>query len=153
MISRRVYRVCRSIYARLDGEGAKRAGGRWNSPGRAIVYMAESVSLAVLENLVHMSRGDFPAGYVCVSAVIPDDLTVASGDELRAAFPGWSSKDLGDYWFDSLHSCILSVRSAVVPREFNSLINPAHPDFSRIVVEAATPFEFDERLFQTRYLR
>ena len=56
---RRVYRVCRARYARLDGEGARRAGGRWNSPGRTVVYMAESVALAVLENLVHMSRQDF----------------------------------------------------------------------------------------------
>ncbi|HUE02378.1 MAG TPA: RES family NAD+ phosphorylase [Bryobacteraceae bacterium] len=36
-------------------------GGRWNSPGRA-VYMAESIALAVLENLVHMARQDFPRG-------------------------------------------------------------------------------------------
>ena len=52
---RRIYRVCRDIHARLDGEGAKLVGGRWNSPGRSVVYMAETVSLAVLENLVHMS--------------------------------------------------------------------------------------------------
>ena len=62
---RRIYRVCRARYARLDGEGAKLVGGRWNSPGRAVVYMAESVALAVIENLVHMSRQDFPTGYVC----------------------------------------------------------------------------------------
>ena len=30
---RRVFRVCRARYARLDGSGARRAGGRWNSPG------------------------------------------------------------------------------------------------------------------------
>lgn len=29
-----------------------------------MVYMAQSVALAVLENLVHMSRQDFPTGYV-----------------------------------------------------------------------------------------
>ena len=52
---RRVYRVCRAIHARLDGEGARRVGGRWNSPGRSVVYMAETVSLAVLENLVEAS--------------------------------------------------------------------------------------------------
>ena len=49
---RRVFRVCRSIYARLDGEGARRLGGRWNSPERVVVYMADSISLAVLENLL-----------------------------------------------------------------------------------------------------
>ncbi len=72
-MARRVYRVCRARYARLDGEGAMLVGGRWNSPGRAVVYMAESISLAVLENLVHMSRQDFPANYVSVAAVLPND--------------------------------------------------------------------------------
>ena len=59
-----IYRVCRRIYASLDGEGARRVGGRWNSPGRSVVYMAQSVALAVLENLVNMSRQDYPTGYV-----------------------------------------------------------------------------------------
>ncbi len=59
-----VHRVCRRIYASLDGEGARGVGGRWNSPGRPFVYMAQSVALAVLENLVHMSRPDYPTGYV-----------------------------------------------------------------------------------------
>ena len=55
-----VYRVCRAAYSRLDGYGAKHVGGRWNSPGYAVVYTAESVALAVLENLVDMSRAVFP---------------------------------------------------------------------------------------------
>jgi RES domain-containing protein len=80
----RVYRVCRAIYTRLDGEGARQAGGRWNLPGRAVVYMAESVSLAVLENLVHMSRQDFPTGYVEVTATIPDDILVLAEMDVRA---------------------------------------------------------------------
>ena len=75
---RRVFRVCRAIYARLDGEGARQVGARWNSPGHAVVYMAESVALAVLENLVHMEREDFPTGYVVVGAIIPNTLTILS---------------------------------------------------------------------------
>jgi len=146
-MSRRVYRVCRSVHAQLDGQGAKRVGGRWNSPGRAVVYMAESISLAVLENLVHMSREDFPDGYVSVSALIPDGLKIVTEDDLREEFPGLGSRDLGDRWFDSSASAVLRVRSAVVPAEFNYLLNPAQPEFARIVVEPAEPFFFDERFF------
>ena len=62
---RRVFRVCRSIYARLDGEGARRVGGRWNSIGHPVVYMAESIALAVLENLVHNDALGFPARLYC----------------------------------------------------------------------------------------
>jgi hypothetical protein len=71
-----IYRVCRRIYASLDGEGARRVGGRWNSPGRSVVYMAQSVALAVLENLVHMSRQDYPTGYVVVAATVPDHVRI-----------------------------------------------------------------------------
>jgi RES domain-containing protein len=59
-MERRIFRVCRARHARLDGEGARRVGGRWNSAGRAVVYMAESIALAVLENLVHMKRSGEP---------------------------------------------------------------------------------------------
>jgi hypothetical protein len=38
--------------------------------------LAETVSLAVLENLVHMPRQDFPVAYVLVTAVVPDEVRV-----------------------------------------------------------------------------
>lgn len=96
----RVYRVCRARYVRFDGEGAKRVGGRWNSPGHAVVYMARSIALAVLENLVHMSRQDFPTGYVCVAAEIPDSLPLHSEQDLRSRYKleKLNSKALGDWW-------------------------------------------------------
>ncbi len=137
----RVYRICRSRWIALDGEGARRGGGRWNSPGRAVVYMASSIPLAVLENLVHLVRQDFPKGYVVVSAVIPEDLEILSlADDAKPP-------EAGDEWFDSQASAVLRVSSVVVSGESNFLLNPAHPDFERIVVEPARPFEFDPRLF------
>lgn len=93
-MARRIYRVCRARYARLDGEGAKRVGGRWNSPGRA-VYMAERIALAVLENLVHLSRQDFPTGYVCVAPDLPDGLPILSERDLRRQY------ELGELNFES----------------------------------------------------
>lgn len=147
---RRVYRVCRARYARLDGEGASRAGGRWNSPGRAVVYMAESVALAVLENLVHMSRQDFPSGYVCVAAVLPDGIAVATEHDLRLRaniHQRLSSQALGDWWIDSMETAVLEVASATVPDEHNYLLNPSHPDFAKITTDPPALFHFDARLF------
>lgn len=149
-MSQRVYRVCRAIHARLDGEGANRVGGRWNSPGRPVVYMAESISLAVLENLVHMSKDDFPVGYVTVSASIPDETSVLTDRDIINDLPNAGPRELGDLWPRSLSSAVLRVRSAVVPEEFNFLLNPRHPEFARIIGEPAKPFVFDERLFRSR---
>jgi RES domain-containing protein len=146
---RRVYRVCRARYARLDGEGAKRVGGRWNSPGRAVVYMAQSIALAVLENLVHMSRQDFPQGYVCVAADLPDNLPTLSEQELRHRYEleELNPKALGDWWIRSKASAALIVPSTVVIGEANYLLNPAHRDFSKIAIEPPAIFHFDPRLF------
>ena len=78
-------------------------GGRWNSPGRPVVYMAQSVALAVLENLVHMSRQDYPIGYVVVAATVPDHVRILehvrhldsrSSDAVR-------ERTAGDLWLQS----------------------------------------------------
>ncbi len=112
--------------------------------------MAESVALAVLENLVHMSRQDFPIGYVCVAAVLPDGLNIATERDLRLrADPReLTSQELGDWWIDSKASAVLEVPSAVVADEHNYLLNPAHPDFARIVADPPALFHFDARLFR-----
>jgi len=147
---RRLFRVCRAKYARLDGDGARLVGGRWNSPGHAVVYMAESIALAVLENLVHMSRQDFPRGYVCVSATLPDLINVVEERELRlgAGLRGLSRQALGDWWLDSGISADLAVPSAVIIQEHNYLLNPAHSDFASVRAEPPALFHFDERLFR-----
>jgi RES domain-containing protein len=48
-----VWRLARLAHVTLDGEGARLAGGRWNSRGRAAVYTSSRLSLAALELLVH----------------------------------------------------------------------------------------------------
>jgi RES domain-containing protein len=111
--------------------------------------MAESIAPAVLENLVHMPRQDFPIGYVVVAALLPPDVQVyteASVSALAGIRQG-ACRELGDYWFDRSLSAVLRVSSVVVPSEHNFLLNPNHTDFRKISVYAAEPFHFDERLF------
>jgi RES domain-containing protein len=112
--------------------------------------MAEGVALAVIENLVHMSPQDFPIGYVSVAAVLPDGLNIATEQDLRlrADLRELSSQDLGDWWIDSRESAVLEVPSAVVAGEHNYLLNPAHPDFARIIAGPPALFHFDPRLFR-----
>jgi RES domain-containing protein len=143
------YRVCRRIYSRLDGEGARRVGGRWNSPGQPVVYMAQSAALAALENLVHMSRQDYPTGYVIVEATILDHVLIP--EHTRFLDPGSPSemrqRTTGDDWLASGESAVLRVPSAVVTWEWNYLINPEHLDSAQITIEPPVAMRFDERLF------
>lgn len=55
-------------------------------------------------------------------------------------------REIGDAWVKGGPSVILEVPSAVVERESNYLINPAHPDFVSVNVGELEPFEFDSRL-------
>ena len=112
--------------------------------------MAESVSLAVLENLVHMQREDFPVGYVVIGALLPSTIEILSADQLRSAVGDLRPQALGDRWLESVASAVLQVPSAVVPSESNYLLNPRHPDFTKIVTELPLPFLFDDRLFTRR---
>ena len=64
------------------------------SPGRAIVYTAESVALAVLENLVNMSRVDFPTGYVITGVWIPDHVAILPEPHVRPQSPFVSSSEV-----------------------------------------------------------
>jgi len=145
-----IYRVCRRVYASLDGEGARRVGGRWNSPGRSAIYMAQSVALAVLENLVHMSRQDYPTGYVVVAATVPDHVRIL--EHLRyldaKSHDAARTRTAGDHWLETGESAVLRVPSAVVAGDWNYLINPQHLDFAQISIGPPKSFQFDERLFE-----
>ena len=56
------------------------------------------------------------------------------------------AKDIGTSWAKSGATAVLSAPSVVVPNERNYLLNPAHPDFSKIRFSAPKPFVFDKRL-------
>jgi flagellar biosynthesis GTPase FlhF len=76
--------------------------------------MAETVSLAVLENLVHMAREDFPVGYVAVAAVVPDEISVLKEEALIEPSSRADPRTLGDFWIDSCASAVVEVRSTII---------------------------------------
>jgi len=48
----------------FNGIGASKYGGRWNSKGNKVIYSSESISLALLENLVHFDLDLSPKLYL-----------------------------------------------------------------------------------------
>ena len=55
---------------------------------------------------------------------------------------------LGSDWLASRCSAVLAVPSAVIPDELNYLLNPQHPDFSKIEIGEARAFVTDLRLLR-----
>jgi RES domain-containing protein len=148
----RIWRLCKIKHIAFDGEGARRAGGRWNRRGTPVVYTSQSLSLAALELLVHCEIALAPEDLVAVPAEVPDAI---AREELSAAdLPrGWRGHPapedlalLGTDWIRRGKTAVLAVPSAVVPAERNFLLNPAHADFARIRVGRPEPFSFDPRL-------
>lgn len=149
-----VYRLVKERWAgsALDGSGAKAYGGRWNSPGTAILYASESTALAALELLVHLRRGQVLASYRVFTLSIPDASVRQLGEsdlpsDWRADPRPESTARLGDGWAASRRSVALLVPSVIIPREHNLLISPAHPDFATVARDVTSePFDYDPRL-------
>lgn len=137
------WRLCRRPHADLSGEGARLFGGRWNSPGRAVVYLAEHPALAALEVRVHLDLPFelLPADYVLVGVTIPDRL-------LSNAEPSADTVQVGNAWLSAKHSAALRVPSVLVPHAWNVLLNPIHEDAALARVSIIEPFRFDPRLWQ-----
>jgi RES domain-containing protein len=83
---------------------------------------------------------------------LPSDcLLVAASDWGLPA--DWQSNEaatqaLGLSWLASASSLGLWVPSFIEPSELNLLINPAHPDYRRLLLKIERhPFRFDPRLF------
>src|SRR5215469_7191612 len=115
----------------FSGEGAAISGGRWNSPGIKVVYASLTQSLAVLENLVHISP---PVRFEYVRFRVEFDDSLAEKIAVTALPADWrseppppSTQKVGDDWVRAGRSVILAVPSAIIPSEFNFLLNPSHP--------------------------
>lgn len=135
----------------FSGEGARRAGGRFNSPGHPVVYTSESLALAQLEILVNLPTERLLGSYAAFRADIPERrVDTLRREELpknwREAPAPASVRQIGDQWIELEASLALRVPSAVVPAETNLLINPAHLAFEEIEVEGPFDPEIDERL-------
>ena len=146
------WRIVRASHAEgaFSGEGARLTGGRWNSPGVAMVYASAHKSLAILEMLVHFDPR-YAGKYVTFGIQFDDALVERMTVERlpsgwREQMPSRAARQFGDAWVREARSAILAVPSAIVPEETNFLFNPAHPAFKKAEVGKATAFALDRRL-------
>ena len=138
----------------LSGEGARLYGGRWNPVGTPVIYVAESLSLATLEIIVHLENEQLLYSHFVKIPVTFDDSLVFSLS--RKKLPrDWdslpssgSTQKIGQKWIERAKYAILKIPSTVTREEHNFVINPAHPGYSAIEFGEPQRFDFDERLFE-----
>lgn len=154
----RVWRLDREGRNPLDGFGGLLSAGRWHPRGYRVVYTAGHLSLAILEKLVHVDPDVIPDRLTAFEIEIPDEPSSTEVVPIHILPPDWQAQPpapgtqaIGRTWLaDPTRKGILVVPSAIVPREANYLLNPAHPGAGRWTVVASEPFRFDARLFAHR---
>lgn len=138
----------------FSGQGARLLGGRWNRIGTAVIYTSESLSLALLEKFVHVGLDGARIKFVYFSLEIPDDVTIETviasrlPKDWKHQPPPDSTQKIGSDWVARGGSAVLQVPSILVPRAFNYLLNPAHPDFRKILIEKPKPITLDSRMWK-----
>jgi RES domain-containing protein len=151
-----LWRISKRKYAdtAFNGEGARRFGGRWNSRGQGMVYTSGTLSLAALEVFVHMEVEDVQTMLAMIRVDVPIEVQISYLD--MALLPAdWRTipapsvlATMGNQWFQAMETAILAVPSVVIPVEYNYLINPLHPDFTKFELHSPQAFEFDPRLWK-----
>lgn len=135
-----------------SGSGAQLYGGRWNPPGKPVVYLATSISLAILEIMVHLQSSMLLQAYTLLSIEVPEEMlpaldASALSDDWKDPSPPDSTQSLGETWLQAGESVGLRVPSVIVPSEFNAIMNPQHADFAALLESVRNePMIFDARL-------
>ncbi len=141
-----------STYDALDGVGAHRFGGRWNTPGHAVVYLADSPAAAMLETLVHLTRDDngLPDSFRLMRVEFSVSPSIATLDTPAEPAPLRMTQKAGDTWLEGGDSAIARVASIVVPLTWNYLLNPLHAEAANATVAKMSQHLYDPRLFRRK---
>lgn len=147
IVLRKFGRTSRSAFG---GSSGFSVDGRWHTAGRHLDYAAQSLSLAILERLVHYKRFDALEPHVLYVIDVPD----AAIKNVPVLPHGWDGDEplpgaqaIGDEWCDERRSPALRVSSAVTPGEYNLIVNSRHPDWRwKWVISGPQVLAFDTRL-------
>jgi RES domain-containing protein len=147
-----LYRIANCHYIKdLNGTGARLYGGRWNSEGKSMVYLASTRALAMLEVLVHLPPLLVPDNFCIAQIKVPENSILTLDiktlpDTWRDPSPPAELKTLGNQFIKETKYLMMKVPSSVVPEEYNYLLNPLHPDIKKVSIVSTHPFTFDDRL-------
>jgi RES domain-containing protein len=116
-----------------------------------MAFASESLSLAMLEIVVHLQNNSPLASYVVFTVEFSEELVQDLDLDLLPkdwrSFPAPPrTREMGDDWIKSNSSVLLRVPSVIVVHEYNFLINPMHHDFPKLVFRGPMPLDVDTRV-------
>ncbi len=131
--------------------GARLYGGRWNTIGAPLIYASGNIATATLEILVHLEDRVILDTYRLIELVIPEEIIIeVDPADLPANWQQPSmtpiTQAIGDTWIQTGESAVLKVPSVAAPQEWNYLVNPEHPDYSKITAQNFAAYKPDPRL-------
>ncbi|HVW13979.1 MAG TPA: RES family NAD+ phosphorylase [Mucilaginibacter sp.] len=147
-----VFRITKESFSKkLLASGS---ANRWNLDGQFVIYTGGSRSLSTLELIVHKGTVSPLFKYKVMVISIADEELLYEQVKQADLPSNWRSmlaypelQQLGSEWYLSNRSLVLKVPSAVIPMEYNYIINARHPDFDSMVSLTRTEDYFwDERL-------
>jgi len=135
-----VYRIAKMKERAIDlsGKGAFLYGGHWNSEGIFMLYTSTHASLAMLEVLVHADESEIPPQLFISQIEISEGAPIYQFPEEELP-KNWrepdnlSLKKLGDRLMREKNYVGFQVLSAVLPTEYNILLNPLFPGYTDLV--------------------
>ena len=145
-----VYRIVHKKYSKtLFASGLE---GRWNREGKKVLYTAESVSLAYLETMNYRKGFGFNNDFKIMVIQIPVNTNFLLV-ETSALPKNWRDfrnysecQKIGDEWFENGLNLAIKVPSAVVPENYNVVINTLHQDYKNVKLLDVLQFYPDVRL-------
>lgn len=146
-----VFKICREKYS--HSLNASRASNRWNKKDEFVIYTGSSRSLSTLEMVAHRSYINISNQNKLLVILITDESLIKETD-INDLPENWKSieayvelQEIGSKWYLSNESLVLKVPSAIIPQEYNYIINTKHPMFAtHIIIQNVEDFVWDNRL-------
>lgn len=147
-----LFRISAKEYAQqLKASGAP---NRWNKKGEFVIYAGSSRSLSTLEMIVHRSFIAPETPYQVTVVSVPGSEKWVRTIQANHLPENWRRfeaynklQKIGSNWYNSKETLLLKVPSAVIPAEYNYLINTKHPDFkSEVKLIRHESYFWDTRL-------
>lgn len=132
------FRISREEYSKILSSSG--SANRWNLKGQFVLYTGSSRSLSSLELVVHKGAVKPALQYKVMVISIADDDYLMKQIKINDLPTDWRSfaaysilQKIGSEWYNKQESLVLKIPSAVIPLEYNYIINTEHPSFHKKV--------------------